>query len=125
MTDNQVFIFDTTLRDGEQVPGCKLNTEQKVEIAQQLERLGVDLRYHAYWEAGDILDWGAGSVILATGSLPRETGFQKALPHLERLPGIDNGGVYSSLEVMARQARLGERVIVLDEGGFWKGCGTA
>lgn len=43
MTDNQVFIFDTTLRDGEQVPGCKLNTEQKVEIAQQLERLGVDI----------------------------------------------------------------------------------
>ncbi len=92
---------------------------------RELERLGVDLRYHAYWEAGDILDWGAGSLILATGSLPRETGFQKALPHLERLPGIDSGGVYSSLEVMARQARLGERVIVLDEGGFWKGCGTA
>ena len=43
MADNQVFIFDTTLRDGEQVPGCKLNTEQKVEIARQLERLGVDI----------------------------------------------------------------------------------
>ncbi|TXB61734.1 2-isopropylmalate synthase [Phaeodactylibacter luteus] len=43
MTDNQVFIFDTTLRDGEQVPGCKLNMDQKVEIARQLERLGVDI----------------------------------------------------------------------------------
>ena len=40
MTDNQVFIFDTTLRDGEQVPGCKLNMDQKVEIARQLEKLG-------------------------------------------------------------------------------------
>lgn len=43
MADNQIFIFDTTLRDGEQVPGCKLNTQQKVEIAQRLEYLGVDI----------------------------------------------------------------------------------
>ena len=43
MTDKQVFIFDTTLRDGEQVPGCKLNTDQKIEIALQLEKLGVDI----------------------------------------------------------------------------------
>ena len=43
MGDKRVFIFDTTLRDGEQVPGCKLNTRQKVEIARQLELLGVDV----------------------------------------------------------------------------------
>lgn len=43
MADHKIFIFDTTLRDGEQVPGCKLNTEQKVEIALQLEQLGVDI----------------------------------------------------------------------------------
>jgi 2-isopropylmalate synthase len=42
MTD-KVFIFDTTLRDGEQVPGCKLNLPQKLEIAKQLELLGVDI----------------------------------------------------------------------------------
>ena len=40
---DQVFIFDTTLRDGEQVPGCKLNTQQKLTIAEQLEALGVDV----------------------------------------------------------------------------------
>jgi 2-isopropylmalate synthase len=39
----KVFIFDTTLRDGEQVPGCKLNLPQKLEIAQRLELLGVDI----------------------------------------------------------------------------------
>jgi 2-isopropylmalate synthase len=38
-----VKIFDTTLRDGEQVPGCKLSTSQKVEIAKELEILGVDV----------------------------------------------------------------------------------
>src|SRR5215212_10285847 len=40
---DQVHIFDTTLRDGEQSPGISLNTQEKVEIAQQLARLGVDV----------------------------------------------------------------------------------
>jgi 2-isopropylmalate synthase len=43
MSNNNVQIFDTTLRDGEQVPGCKLNTEQKLIIAEQLDFLGVDV----------------------------------------------------------------------------------
>src|ERR1700722_4622917 len=43
MSDQKIFIFDTTLRDGEQVPGCKLNTTEKVELALQLEALGVDI----------------------------------------------------------------------------------
>ena len=43
MTSNKVFIFDTTLRDGEQVPGCKLNTSEKIELALALEDLGVDI----------------------------------------------------------------------------------
>lgn len=43
MAQSQIQIFDTTLRDGEQVPGCKLNTEQKLIIAAQLEKLGVDV----------------------------------------------------------------------------------
>jgi len=43
MSNSNVQIFDTTLRDGEQVPGCKLNTEQKLIIAEQLDYLGVDI----------------------------------------------------------------------------------
>lgn len=43
MATEHIFIFDTTLRDGEQVPGCKLATPQKIEIALQLEALGVDI----------------------------------------------------------------------------------
>ena len=43
MDDTKIHIFDTTLRDGEQVPGCQLNTEEKVEIAKDLESLGVDV----------------------------------------------------------------------------------
>lgn len=41
--DNRVYIFDTTLRDGEQVPGCQLNTVEKIQVAKQLEALGVDV----------------------------------------------------------------------------------
>ena len=39
----KVYIFDTTLRDAEQVPGCQLNTIEKIEVARQLEKLGVDI----------------------------------------------------------------------------------
>lgn len=40
---DKIIIFDTTLRDGEQVPGCKLNTKEKIELALELESLGVDV----------------------------------------------------------------------------------
>ncbi len=40
---DKLFIFDTTLRDGEQVPGCQLNTVEKIEVAKALEALGVDI----------------------------------------------------------------------------------
>jgi 2-isopropylmalate synthase len=43
MSDKKIYIFDTTLRDGEQVPGCKLNMPEKVEIALALDELGVDV----------------------------------------------------------------------------------
>jgi 2-isopropylmalate synthase len=43
MSDTTIQIFDTTLRDGEQVPGCKLDTDQKIIIAERLDILGVDV----------------------------------------------------------------------------------
>lgn len=46
---DRLFIFDTTLRDGEQVPGCQLNTVEKIQVAKALETLGVDIieaRFH-------------------------------------------------------------------------------
>ena len=43
MAKDRVYIFDTTLRDGEQVPGCQLNTIEKIEVAKALEELGVDI----------------------------------------------------------------------------------
>ncbi|MCR4029373.1 MULTISPECIES: 2-isopropylmalate synthase [Flavobacterium] len=43
MNREKVQIFDTTLRDGEQVPGCKLDTKQKLVIAERLDKMGVDI----------------------------------------------------------------------------------
>ena len=43
MANDKVYIFDTSLRDGEQVPGCQLNTIEKIEVGKQLELLGVDI----------------------------------------------------------------------------------
>ena len=48
----RIYVFDTTLRDGEQVPGCQLNTIEKIQIAQALELLGVDVIEAGFPEIG-------------------------------------------------------------------------
>jgi len=93
--------------------------------ARQLEQLGVEVRLNTFMEAAEISSFSADLILLATGSYPPDTGFQKAIPHKEQLPGIEDGGFFSAEDVMARRARLGKRVLILDEGGNWKGCGTA
>ncbi|MBS1254645.1 MAG: putative N-methylproline demethylase [Deltaproteobacteria bacterium] len=93
--------------------------------ARQLTQLQVDVRLNTILEADEIKTMAADVTVLATGSCPPDTGFQKAIPHMEKLPGIELGRVYSAEDVMSRRARLGNRVLLLDEGGNWKGCGTA
>ena len=66
--DNKLYIFDTTLRDGEQVPGCQLNTVEKIQVAKHLEMLGVDIieagfpisspgDYHSVIEISKAVTW--------------------------------------------------------------------
>lgn len=93
--------------------------------ARQLEKLQVKVLLNTYFEPQDVEAFGADEVILATGSQPSGHGFQRFLPHFDKLPGVDRGNVWTAEEVMSRQARLGPRVIVLDEGANWKGGGTA
>ncbi len=92
---------------------------------RQLAALQVRVLFNTYMEASDVREFGADAVVIATGSLPAGTGFQKALPHLPTLPGAARGRVWSTEDVMGRAARIGDRVVVLDEGGNWRGCGTA
>ena len=92
---------------------------------RQLVALGVILRCNTYLDEDEIAAHPAEVVILATGSLPDESGFQRWLPSEPSLPGLELGGVWSPEAVMRREARLGDTVVVYDEGGNWRGVGTA
>jgi 2,4-dienoyl-CoA reductase-like NADH-dependent reductase (Old Yellow Enzyme family) len=92
---------------------------------RQLVQLGVEVRLNTYLDPADIATFGADHIALATGSLPDPHAFQRAMTHLPTLPGIDRGRVWSPEDILTRTARPGKRVIVLDEGGNWRGAGTA
>lgn len=92
---------------------------------RQLTKLQVTVKLNAPWDASDIAAFDANEVIIATGSQPDGKGFQRALPELDALPGLERGNVWSAEDVMSRTARLGRRVLVLDETANWKGAGTA
>jgi 2-isopropylmalate synthase len=77
---NRIYLFDTTLRDGEQSPGVSLNVEEKVEIAQQLARLGVDII-----EAGFPI---ASPVISRRSKRLPATSKGRSLPDCAVLPGL-------------------------------------
>ena len=92
---------------------------------RQLTRLQVKVLLNTPLDAEEVQDMGADVVIVATGSLPDGKGFPRAMPEHDALPGIERGNVASAEDVMARIARPGRRVIVLDETANWKGAGVA
>ncbi|MDH3859423.1 MAG: FAD-dependent oxidoreductase, partial [Gammaproteobacteria bacterium] len=92
---------------------------------RQFEQLGVEVRYFSPMDEQDIIEFGADDVVLATGSMPDGLAKQRWLPEADELPGLSNGKVYACEEVYRDQAELGKSVIVLDEGGNWRGTGTA
>ncbi|MBI2284439.1 MAG: 2-isopropylmalate synthase [Bacteroidetes bacterium] len=92
--DQQVFIFDTTLRDGEQVPGCKLNTREKLTLALHLEALGVD-----------IIE--AGFPISSPGDFESVTEISKAVKNAT-ICGLSRA-VQKDIEVAAEALRFAKR----------------
>jgi 2,4-dienoyl-CoA reductase-like NADH-dependent reductase (Old Yellow Enzyme family) len=90
---------------------------------RQFDALGVALHLNSYLEESGLP--AADHTILATGSLPDETARQRWTPSLPSLPGLENGNVWSPEAVLRREARLGDTVVVYDEGGNWRGVGTA
>ena len=94
-------------------------------MERQLIRLGVDLRFNTPFFAQDVMEFGADAVILATGSLPSDTGYQRGIPTRDELPGIDRENVWHVEDVMTRTAKLGRSVLLLDDVGTWKAGGTA
>ena len=92
---------------------------------RQFTNLGVKLHLNTFLDTDEIATHAAKIVIIATGSLPDETGFQRWLPDAPQLPGLELGNVWSPEAVLRREARLGDAVVVYDEGGNWRGVGTA
>ena len=91
----------------------------------QLQSRQVNVQLNTPVDADDVAQYEADVVVMATGSLPAQTGFQRALPEHERLPGMEHGRVWSVEDVMSRVARCGKRVMLVDDGGNWRGGGTA
>ena len=92
---------------------------------RELARLGIDLRLNTPVDADDIPAFGADTEVLATGSQPAGTGFQRQLPQQAVLPGVDLPNVWPIEDVMGRLARPGKHVLLVDDTGDWRGGGTA
>ena len=92
---------------------------------RRLAALGIDVRLGARAGPAEVAAAGADAVIVATGSRPPRTGFQRALPLADRLPGVEASDVFAIHDVLDGSAVLGRRVLVLDDLGDWRGLGTA
>ena len=80
----RITVFDTTLRDGEQSPGCSMNVQEKLRLAHQLDRLGVDVIEAGFPIASDG-DFAAVQAIAATVGRPIIAGLARACaPDIER-----------------------------------------
>jgi len=91
----------------------------------RLAALGADVRLGVDVTAEAVAAESADEVIVATGSRPPRTGFQRALPLVDRLPGSDAADVLAIQDVLDGATVPGERVLVLDDLGDWRGLGTA
>jgi NADPH-dependent 2,4-dienoyl-CoA reductase/sulfur reductase-like enzyme len=91
----------------------------------QLRKLQVAVKLNTPVDADEVKAIGADVVVLAAGSQAAGTGYQRGLPTRDRMPGLERGNAWSVEDVMGKAARLGKRVLVVDDGGNWRGCGTA
>ncbi len=92
----------------------------------QLEKLQVSVRLRTEMSAEDIVASGADVVVLSTGSTPSREGFQRVLPHVDRLPGVDQDNVCTIHDVLDGSVVPGNTVLLLDDiNGWWPASGTA
>jgi 2,4-dienoyl-CoA reductase-like NADH-dependent reductase (Old Yellow Enzyme family) len=92
---------------------------------RELTRLDVDVRVGQMVDAGQVGAAGADEIVVAIGARPARAGFQRALPMVDRLPGIDHPRVAGVEEVLDGDAAPEGRVLLVDDLGDWRGIGTA
>lgn len=109
--------------------GLQPRRSQITELMQwyerELQRLDVHVRVNSPMDADEVLAFGADEVVMATGSQPSATGFQRFLPLVEQMPGVDLPNVGSVDDVLDNRLVVGRRVLLVDEFGDWRGGGTA
>jgi 2,4-dienoyl-CoA reductase-like NADH-dependent reductase (Old Yellow Enzyme family)/NADPH-dependent 2,4-dienoyl-CoA reductase/sulfur reductase-like enzyme len=92
---------------------------------RQLGRLGVRVMLNSPLDGEEARSFGVDRIVVATGSQPAGTGFQRFLPAQDVLPGVDRPDACSIDDVLSHNIRPGDRVVVLDDVGDWRGAGTA
>jgi len=93
---------------------------------RQLEKLQVKVELRTEMTADDIRSSGADAVVLCTGSLPSRSGYQRAYPQRDGLPGADQDNVCTIHDVLDGRVVPGTNVLLLDDiNGWWPASGTA
>jgi 2,4-dienoyl-CoA reductase-like NADH-dependent reductase (Old Yellow Enzyme family) len=93
---------------------------------KQLEQLQVQVDLRTEMTAEDIKASGADAVILCTGSEPSREGFQRSMPHIAGIPGVDQDNVCTVHDVLDGSVTPGSNVLLLDDiNGWWPASGTA
>ena len=92
---------------------------------RQLTQHQVEIRRTTAVSVDEIRAMGADEVIVATGSQPADKGYQRALPHVQALPGVEQPHVSSADAALDDQATLGQKILVIDDDGRWQGIGAA
>ncbi len=92
----------------------------------QLQKLQVKVELRTELTAEDVRQSGADEVILCTGSIPTRSGYQRAFPHLDRMPGADSDNVHTAHDILEGKVVPGTNVLLLDDlNGWWPASGTA
>ncbi len=109
--------------------GLQPRREQITELIawyeRQLTALGVTVLRSTPLDGAEAAAFGADAVVVATGSQPAGTGFQRAVPGQDAIPGAARRDVHAIEDVLSHQARPGHRVVLVDDLGDWRGAGTA
>jgi 2,4-dienoyl-CoA reductase-like NADH-dependent reductase (Old Yellow Enzyme family) len=91
-------------------------------LERQLTQLQVEIRRGTELSADGIAEGDYDQVVIATGARPGASGFQRALPHVARLPGVELEHVASVEDVLSGSVSVGHRVLLVDDDGGWRGA---
>jgi hypothetical protein len=127
----KVILYEKTSQLGGQVnliaklPGRKDFAEVSRYLSHQIEKLGVEIRVNKEATLGEIEKESPDAVIVATGSSADKTGFVPIRPDMEKLPGVDQGFVVTTRDVLNESIPVGQNIVIIDWLSDLQATGTA